>query len=113
VPETITGRSVPFSFKASATAIIAAFAFSVSKMVSIMRISTFPSMSPFVCSLYAPYKSSKEAARYPGSFTSGDMEVVLLVGPIAPATNLGFAGFWAVNLSAAFLAISAETLFIS
>jgi hypothetical protein len=49
--------------------------------------------------LYAMRKSSKLTALYPGSFTSGDMLAVLFVGPMEPATNLGFLVL-AVNASA-------------
>lgn len=49
---------------------------------------------------------------YSGFSTEGEILAVLLVGPIAPATNLGFSGFFKVYSSAAFLAISALALFI-
>ena len=42
-------------------------------------------------------------ALYPGSFTSGEIEAVRLVGPIEPATNLGLS----VNSAATSFAILA------
>ena len=47
-------------------------------------------------------------ARKPGSFTSGEIEAVRLVGPIEPATNRGFSGSLAVIWSATSLAILAD-----
>ena len=48
-------------------------------------------------------------ARKPGSLTSGDKLAVLLVGPIEPATNLGFCDSLAVNESATSLANLADS----
>ena len=67
----------------------AAFALSVSKIVSTNNKSAPPSMSPRACSEYATTNSSNVVARNPGSFTLGDNESVRLVGPNAPATYLG------------------------
>lgn len=52
-------------------------------------------------------------ARNDGSSTCGEMDAVLFVGPMAPATKRGFSGFSAVNLSAAALARRALDAFIS
>ena len=49
----------------------------------------------------------------PGSLTSGDIDAVLFVGPIDPATNLGFSGFSLVNLLLASTAILADSKFNS
>ena len=49
----------------------------------------------------------------PGSLTSGDMDAVLFVGPIEPATNLGFCGFISVNFLHASTAILADSKFNS
>ena len=76
----------------------------VSKMVSTNRISTPPSIKALACSLNAAATLSNVTARNPGSFTSGERERVLFVGPIDPATNLGFSGVFKVNSSAAFFA---------
>ena len=46
--------------------------------------------------------------RAPGSFTSGEMEAVLLVGPSAPTTNRGLSGVRAVIASHASRASRAE-----
>ncbi len=56
---------------------------------------------------------SKEIALKPGSFTSGDILAVLLVGPRVPTTKRGLSGFLLVNSSAIFLAIFAEAQFNS
>ena len=68
---------------------MAAFALSVSKMVSINNRSTPPSIKPLICCVYAATTSSKVTALKPGLFTSGDKDNVLFNGPIAPATNFG------------------------
>ena len=64
-------------------------AFNVSKTVSTNKKSTCPSTRAATCSLYAVTSSSNVIALNPGSLTSGDIEAVLVVGPILPATNLG------------------------
>ena len=71
----------------------AAFAFKVSKMVSINNTSAPPSTKPFTCSSYAVTSSSKVMALYPGSFTLGESESVRLVGPMDPATNFGIEAY--------------------
>ncbi len=71
----------------SRAAAIAAFALSVSKIVSMSSRSTPPSASAAICSAYAARTSSKETARWAGSFTSGDSESVTFSGPTDPATN--------------------------
>ena len=84
-----------------------AFALRVSKIVSTKRISTPPSIKAAVCSLYAITTSSQVTALNPGSFTSGEIDAVLLVGPIEPATNLGLLGSLIVNSFATSQAIFA------
>ena len=78
----------------------------VSNTVSTSKISTPPSISPEICSLYDSFNLSKEIARNAGFSTSGDIDAVLLVGPIDPATNLGFS--LVECLIATFFARSAE-----
>jgi hypothetical protein len=75
---------------------MAAFAFRVSKMVSMSKRSTPPSTSPRASSPYASLSSSKVTFLKPGLFTSGEREAVLLVGPKAPATNRGLSGVLSV-----------------
>ena len=89
VPEIIRGNSIFFALKIFFTATIAAFAFSVSNMVSIRIMSEPPSINPLTCSSYASLISSKEVSLNPGSSTFGEIDNVLFVGPKAPATNLG------------------------
>ena len=72
---------------ASCAATIAAFAFSVSKIVSISRMSTPPSASAAICSAYASRTSSNVTARYAGSSTFGESDSVTLSGPTEPATK--------------------------
>jgi hypothetical protein len=71
----------------SRAAAIAAFALSVSKIVSIRRRSTPPSRRAAICSAYAATTSSKVTARKDGSSTFGERERVTLSGPREPATN--------------------------
>src|SRR5690606_34833545 len=113
VTESMIGILLPVSAATSSAASIAAFELSVSKMVSISSISTPPSTSARICSLYAILKSSKFAALNIGSSTLGLIEAVLLVGPIEPATNLGLSGVLALYSSAASRAILAAARFIS
>ena len=49
--------------------------------------------------------------RAAGSFTSGEIDAVLGVGPTAPATNLGFS--FVENFSTAWRANLADATFIS
>ncbi len=58
VPEMITGQRRPRSSKSVSRAKIAAFALSVSKMVSISNRSAPPSTRPLACSRYAATSSS-------------------------------------------------------
>jgi len=51
--------------------------------------------------------SSKDVFLKLGSFTSGDIEAVLFVGPIEPATNLGLLSSFKENSSAISRAIFA------
>ena len=89
----------------------AAFALSVSNIVSTNKISTPPSIKASICCLYATAISSKLTARYPGLFTSGEIEQVRFVGPMAPATKRGFSGV--LFSVAASLAIFAEQKLMS
>ncbi len=89
VPDTITGSRVPAAAKASSRAKIAAFALRVSKIVSMSRMSAPPAIWPSAASRYAAASSSKPTLRAAGSFTSGEIEAVRLVGPSDPATNRG------------------------
>ena len=73
----------------SSAAAIAAFAFSVSKIASIMRMSTPPSTSARICSAYAAETPSNVAFRKAGSSTRGETESETLSGPIEPATQAG------------------------
>ena len=86
VTDTITGKRSPRSRNTSSIANKAALRLSVSKVVSGNRMSTPPSINVSVCSRYTATRSSNVTARKPGSFTSGEIEAVRLVGPIAPAT---------------------------
>ncbi len=112
VPETMTGRCIPRSSSSSSIANSAALALSVSKIVSTSSKSTPPSSKPFTCSRYEAFTSSNETARYPGSFTSGDNDKVLFIGPMAPATKRGLSGFFAVNSSATSTANLAASMLI-
>ena len=94
-------------------ATIAAFAFSVSKIVSIMRRSTPPSRNAAICSSYAACTWSKVTARYAGSSTFGESESVTLSGPTEPATKRGRSGVRAVHASAAARARRAPSRLIS
>src|SRR6266702_3741188 len=71
----------------SRAAAMAAFAFSVSKIVSISSRSTPPSASAAICSAYDALTWSKVTARKAGSSTLGETERVTLSGPTEPATN--------------------------
>ena len=91
----------------------AAFAFSVSKIVSIMSRSTPPSRSAAICSAYASRTSSKVAARNAASSTFGDTESDTFSGPTEPATKRGLSGVFAVHASAAARARRAPSRLIS
>ncbi len=71
----------------SMAAAIAAFAFSVSKMVSMRSRSTPPSRRPRICSAYASYTWSNEMVRNEASSTFGDIDSVTFSGPSEPATK--------------------------
>ena len=70
-------------------------------------------MSPRTCSSYAARSSSNVMARNDGLLTSGEMDNVRFVGPIAPATNRGLSGVFAVHAAAAALASRAASAFNS
>ncbi len=89
VPDTMTGTELPRASNSSAIANSAALALRVSNTVSSSRMSTPPSSSPLACSPYASRNSSKLMARKPGLLTSGEIDAVRLVGPMAPATKRG------------------------
>ena len=105
------GNSIPNFSKVVVTAKIAAFAFKVSKTVSINIRSLPPSINASVASIYVSTSSSKLVLRAPGSLTSGDIDNVRLVGPKTPATHFGFSTV--ENSSQASLAISAPHLLSS
>ncbi len=103
VTEIIRGRRASFgvcrSSYSSSIATMAAFAFSVSTIVSSSSRSQPPSTRPRACSLKASFNSSNVMLRKAGSFTSGEIDRMRLVGPIEPATNRGRCGSRAVNSS--------------
>ena len=107
VNEIQSGSSGATSFAAT----IAAFAFSVSKTVSIISRSTPPSTRPRICSAYASRTASKVCVRYAGSSTRGDSESVTFSGPTEPATKRGRSGV--LQASAAARARRAPSTFIS
>ena len=113
VPDRTSGSSMPVSSKASKAAAIAALALSVSKIVSMRSRWQPPSTRPRICSAYASRTRSNVVERNDGSATSGEIDSVLLVGPIEPATNRGRSGVRAVQTSAARPAIRAAATFIS
>jgi hypothetical protein len=84
VPDTTTGRRTPASANVSSTAIRAAFVLPVSWQVSMMRRSIPPSSNPRACSRKVHTSSAKVMPPV--------TEIALVVGPIDPATNRGFAG---------------------
>ncbi len=47
--------------------------------------------------MYASHSASNVIARKAGLFTSGEIDSVVLVGPIEPATKRGRAGVFAVH----------------
>ena len=91
----------------------AALALSVSNIVSIRRISAPPSINPRACSLYALLTWSKLTALNPGSVTDGEIDKVLLVGPMAPATNLCIEESFLLNSLTQSFAIAAACRFNS
>ena len=99
-----SGRSGATSFAAT----IAAFEFRVSKIVSIMRMSTPPSARPRICSAYASRTWSNVALRNAGSSTFGESDRATFSGPIEPATQAGRS-----TSSAASRASRAPSTFIS
>ena len=80
VPEMMTGHRSPSSSNRPSRAKIAAFALSVSKIVSTMRMSAPPSISPRAASPYAAASCSNVTLRAPGSLTSGEIDAVRFVG---------------------------------
>jgi hypothetical protein len=85
----------------------------VSKIVSTSRMSAPPSQRPATESVYVATSSSKLTLRAPGSLTSGEIDAVRLVGPIAPATKRGLSGVRAVHASAHSRAIFAAAWLIA
>jgi hypothetical protein len=71
----------------SRAAAMAAFALSVSKIVSMSSRSTPPSASAAICSAYAARTWSNDTGRNAGSSTRGDSDSVTFSGPTDPATN--------------------------
>lgn len=114
VPLMNTGRRTPLAAKNFSSAYTAALALSVSKMVSTSSMSTPPSYSPSSCSKYASTTSSYVMPRNAGFSTLGDTLSVLLVGPTAPATNLGPAsGCAAMKRAVTRLASAAASLLMA
>ena len=107
VPEIITGTRSPRSSKTSSIATIAAFAFSVSKIVSTRIVSAPPSSRPWVASRYDATSSSNDTLRKPASSTRGEIDAVRFVGPSTPATYRGRDGSRASKSSATARAIRA------
>ncbi len=89
VPLTTIGIRRPRPSNASSMAKIAALALSVSKIVSRRSRSAPPRTWPSAASRYAAASSPKLTLRAAGSFTSGEIEPVRLVGPREPATKRG------------------------
>ena len=85
VPLTMTGISVCLSRQMSSTALSAAFALSVSKIVSMMMMSAPPSRSPLMASVYVSTSCWKVTSLAAGLLTSADMDEVRFVGPMEPA----------------------------
>jgi hypothetical protein len=113
VPEIITGSRGPPRATRLSSAKIAAFALSVSKTVSISSRSAPPSTSAAAASSYASARAANDVFRAPGSFTSGEMLAVRLVGPSTPATYRGREGSAASNSSATARARRAPSRFNS
>ena len=101
VPEIITGSRCPICSNSASSANSAAFALSVSKMVSTRIRSAPPSMRPRAPSVYVATSSSNVTFRKPGSFTSGESDALRLVGPRTPATKRGASGTRRSHSSAA------------
>ena len=78
-----------------------------------MNASTPPSKRASACSRYAFLRLSKLNVSQPGCVVSEDIEHVLLVGPIEPATKRGLSGVFEVYSSAISLAILHAARFIS
>ena len=100
VTEIMIGSSTPISANVSWIAVIAALELSVSKIVSISRTSTPPSIKARTCSAYASRTWSNVTARRLASSTEGEIDNVRLSGPSDPATNRGRVGSAAVHRSA-------------
>jgi hypothetical protein len=111
--ETTTGTRTPRAAHTSSIATSAALVLSVSICVSTSSRSAPPSSSPRACSAKASHSSRQPIARLPGSFTSGEIESVRVVGPIAPATKRGLSGVRAVHASATRRQMRAPARFIS
>ena len=82
-------------------------------IVSTSSRSAPPSIRPRTCSAYAARSWSKVIARAAGSSTSGEIDSMRLVGPMAPATKRGFSGVRAVHSSAAARARRAASTLMS
>ena len=102
VTEIISGSRWPRSSNTSSIAKIAALAFSVSKIVSTSsRCDAAVDQAADLLGVGVAAAASKVTLRSDGSFTSGEIESVRLVGPIAPATKRGLSGVRAVYSAAA------------
>ena len=113
VPEIITGQRAPCSANIASSANSAAFAFSVSKMVSTISTSAPPSASDSAASRYCATRVSKSMLRKAGSLTSGEIDAVRGVGPSTPTTKRGFAGSRVSNSVQTALASLAASRFSS
>ena len=111
--EIISGSRVPASANASSMATSAAFALSVSICVSTSSRWHPPSINPRAWSLNACFIASNVIARKAGLFTSGEIDRVLVVGPIEPATKRGRSGVLRVHSSATRRASRAASRFNS
>ena len=111
VTETIMGTSRPDKSIMSSAALIAAFALSVSKTVSISRTSTPPLTNAEIWSRYALYNTSQVRAS-PSPAKEAAIESDLFVGPTEPATHTVRPGFDCMKASASVLAILAPSKFI-
>ena len=113
VIDTIMGKALPSRVNTSLMASGAALVLRVSNWVSRRRRSTPPSIRASICSEYAARSVSKSMARMAGFSTSGDIEAVLPVGPIDPATKRGLSGVVRFIASASWRAMRAAARFIS
>jgi hypothetical protein len=113
VTEITSGSRTLLSSNTFSIAKMAAFALSVSKIVSSSSRSAPPSIRPRTWSSYAARVWSKVMLRKAGLLTSGEIERVRFIGPMEPPTNRGLSGVLAVHSSTASRAILAPATFSS